>query len=105
MFLLQKVFTLHSVHLCGLNVTRSWIQGELNERALSKKSIIQVLGLEKKCGSDVQEDEVIMDIDVLSSQSSGKKEGKRGTEIQQSLTVQSPVHSSTKLTLFRQSQS
>lgn len=41
---------------------------------LSKRSIIQVLGLEKY-GSDVQEHEVIMDKDVLSSQSGGKITG------------------------------
>lgn len=39
-----------------------------------------------KCGSDVQEHEVIMDKDVLPSQAGGKKDGKWGEEIQQSLT-------------------
>lgn len=47
-----------------------------NDLVLSKKSIIQVPGLEKS-GSDVQEHEVILDKDVLSSQSGGKKTGNR----------------------------
>lgn len=62
------------VHLCGLNVICIRTPGALNERVLSKESIIQVLGLEKS-GSDVQEHEVIMDKDVLSSQPGGKKMG------------------------------
>lgn len=76
-----------TVYLCGPNVTRIRTRGALNERVLSKKPIIQVLGLRKKSGSDVQGHEVIMDKDVLSSQSvGGGEEGKWGEEIQQSLT-------------------
>lgn len=55
---------------CGLHQN----MGALNERVLSKESIIQVLGLEKS-GSDVQAHEVITDKDVLSSRSGGKNTG------------------------------
>lgn len=52
----------------------------------SKKSVIQALRIEKS-GSDVREHEVIVDKDVLSSQSAGENmKRKWGAEIQQSLT-------------------
>lgn len=72
--MIKEVCLCHTVYLCGLNVTCIRTQGALNERALSKESIIPVLGL-KKSGSDVQAHEVIMDKDILSSQSGGKKMG------------------------------
>lgn len=67
------MFVLHCVqYVCGLNGISFRPKGALNERVLSKKSVIQALRIDKS-GSDVQEHEVIMDKDVLSSQSGGEK--------------------------------